>query len=90
MRYLVLCISIFVVSVIGWCTMNDDFEIDTEYVTEDFIYQWLRNDNGTLATYIKDSEQIDEDLVSGREALSETVGIWMMYAVEKMIRNYLK
>lgn len=50
---------------------------------EDFIGKWLTNDNGTLATYIKPGDQEDEDLVQGREALTETLGLWMIYALEK-------
>ncbi len=49
--------------------------------TEAFIHRWLKNDNGTIATYIQDSGEIDEDLVQGRESLAETVGLWMFYAL---------
>lgn len=49
---------------------------------EAFLKKWLTNDNGTLATYIQDSNREDEDLVAGRETLSETVGLWMFYALE--------
>lgn len=51
--------------------------------TEDFITKWFKNNNGTFATYMQDTEPIDEDLVKGREALSETLGFWMEYAIEK-------
>jgi hypothetical protein len=56
---------------------------DEKSVTENFIETWLRNENGTIATYIKDDDAFDEDLVKGREALSETLGLWMVYALEK-------
>ncbi len=52
-------------------------------ITEQFIVKWLKNENGTLATYIKPDKRLDEDLVSGREALSESLGLWMRYAIEK-------
>ncbi|MFC7063698.1 glycosyl hydrolase family 8 [Halobacillus seohaensis] len=52
-------------------------------ITEDFIHKWLKNENGTLATYILEGETVDEDLVKGREVLSETIGLWMQYAFEK-------
>ncbi len=48
-----------------------------------FMNKWLRNDNGLLATYIQHSDVKDEDLVAGRESLSETLGLWMIYALEK-------
>ena len=51
--------------------------------TEQFIEKWLVNENGTLATYMKDSDSEDEDLVKGREALSESLGLWMEYTLQK-------
>lgn len=54
----------------------------TAITTEDFIIKWFKNNNGTLATYIQDTEPIDKDLAKGREALSETLGFWMEYAIE--------
>src|SRR5690625_716251 len=53
------------------------------FSTEDFIKKWLKNNNGTFATYMKDTKSEDEDFVKGREALSETLGLWMEYALEK-------
>ena len=50
--------------------------------TEMFIKKWLTNENGTLATYMKDGDSEDEDLVKGREALSESLGLWMEFAIE--------
>lgn len=57
-------------------------EIPTE-MTEEFIYRLLQNENGTIATYIKDNGETDEDLVKGREALAETLGLLMYYALDK-------
>lgn len=57
--------------------------------TEEFIFRRLQNDNGTIATYILDNEGEDEDLVQGREALAETVGLLKIYALEKKIDFYL-
>ncbi|MCA1012287.1 glycosyl hydrolase family 8 [Halobacillus halophilus] len=51
--------------------------------TESFIKTFMTNKNGTLATYIKNAEHLDSDEVRGREALSESLGLWMLYAVEK-------
>ncbi|MFZ4451006.1 glycosyl hydrolase family 8 [Salibacterium aidingense] len=55
----------------------------SDRMTEDFIRRWLTNDNGMLATYLQDGEVEDEDEVKGREALSETLGLWMTYAYER-------
>lgn len=57
-------------------------EIPTE-MTEEFIYRLLQNDNGTIATYIKNNGEVDEDLVKGRESLAETLGLFMYYALDK-------
>ncbi|PPA68644.1 glycosyl hydrolase [Jeotgalibacillus proteolyticus] len=56
---------------------------EQRFAGEEFIEEWLRNENGTLATYIQEGKLVDEDLVKGREALSETLGLWMEYAIEK-------
>ncbi len=55
-------------------TSNDD--------TVQFIEKWLKNDDGALATYMKETVEADEDKVQGREALSESLGLWMLYTVE--------
>lgn len=57
-------------------------EMPTE-ITEEFIRRQLENDNGTIATYIKSNGEVDEDLVQGREALAETLGLLMYYALDK-------
>ncbi|MBA2175451.1 glycosyl hydrolase [Halobacillus locisalis] len=51
--------------------------------TETFISKWMTNDNGTLATFLKGDSTQDTDQVQGREALSESLGLWMQYALEK-------
>lgn len=61
-------------------------EIPSE-VTEEFIYRLLQNENGTIATYIKDNGETDEDLVRGRESLAETLGLFMYYALNKDDQN---
>lgn len=55
----------------------------TNHPTEDFVKRWLTNHNGTLSTYVNESAVQDADLVSGREALSESLGIMMQYAIER-------
>ncbi|GAE94574.1 hypothetical protein JCM21714_3745 [Gracilibacillus boraciitolerans JCM 21714] len=59
------------------------FSKNHRFSTESFIEKWFVNQNDTLATYVLEGEQEDDDLVKGREALSESLGLWMMYAVEK-------
>ncbi|MFB1081799.1 glycosyl hydrolase family 8 [Jeotgalibacillus sp. JSM ZJ347] len=51
--------------------------------TEHFIRKWLTNENDTLATYIQRRTPIDEDLTAGREALAESLGLWMQYSLAK-------
>lgn len=41
------------------------------------------NSNGTLATYLQEAESEHPDLAAGREALSESLGLWMQYAVRE-------
>ncbi|RXZ84768.1 glycosyl hydrolase [Paenibacillaceae bacterium] len=54
--------------------------------TESFIKRHMMNANGTLATYLKHSKSEHEDIVAGREALSESLGLWMQYAL--LIKNH--
>lgn len=50
-------------------------------VTAAFIEEHMTNDNGTIATYLKPASSENPDIVAGREALSESLGLWMQYAV---------
>lgn len=50
--------------------------------TESFIKKHMLNPNGTLATYLSETPAISPDLAYGREALSESLGLWLEYAVE--------
>ncbi|MEX3618442.1 glycosyl hydrolase family 8 [Paenibacillus glucanolyticus] len=50
-------------------------------MTAAFIEEHMRNDNGTLATYLKPAPSEHPDIVAGREALSESLGLWMQYAI---------
>jgi len=51
--------------------------------TEMFIRNYMKNPNGTLATYLMEGQSGNPDIVGGREALSESLGLWMQYAVAK-------
>ncbi|MBF0705441.1 hypothetical protein IQ283_02395 [Alkalihalobacillus hwajinpoensis] len=56
-------------------------------LTESFIETNMKNPNGTLATYLKESDQLDQDEVKGKEAISESVGIWLQYHLKKKDRE---
>ncbi|MGA9290777.1 MAG: glycosyl hydrolase family 8 [Anaerobacillus sp.] len=51
--------------------------------TENFIVNTMVNHNGTFATYLKENDEQDSDLVKGKESISESLGLWLQYAVEK-------
>ncbi|RRJ62773.1 glycosyl hydrolase [Paenibacillus oralis] len=50
--------------------------------TKRFIAMNLTNPNGTLATYLQEAEPVSPELAAGREALSESLGLWMQAALE--------
>lgn len=50
--------------------------------TEQFISTFMTNPNGTLSTSLKKSTY-GNDQRTGRQALTESLGLWMMYALEK-------
>ncbi|KOR76046.1 glycosyl hydrolase family 8 [Paenibacillus solani] len=50
-------------------------------MTAAFMDEYMTNDNGTMATYLKPAPSEQPDIVAGREALSESLGLWMQYAV---------
>lgn len=84
MKYLSIVVILLLIGVgvvIG--VTNRENPEEQAGITEEFIHQWLKNDNGTIATYIQDSGEVDEDLVQGRETLAETVGLWMFYALRE-------
>ncbi|MFD2043620.1 glycosyl hydrolase family 8 [Ornithinibacillus salinisoli] len=81
MRKLTSIISVLIIVIVAVIVVH--FNKENSLATEKFIKKWLINDNGTLATYVRDDHELDEDLVQGRESLSETLGLWMLYALEK-------
>lgn len=58
---------------------------NTAATTEAFIKNKLTNPNGTPATYLLAVEQENSNLgiVAGRDSLSESLGLWMQYALIK-------
>lgn len=84
MKYFVLGGILLLMSIgVLYNIVNRENVSESDDRTEDFIEKWLKNENGTIATYIQKNETEDEDLVQGREALAETVGLLMFYALEK-------
>ncbi|MCP1187357.1 glycosyl hydrolase family 8 [Paenibacillus sp. 1781tsa1] len=75
---ILLLISITAASVL---LIKERFLMDEESPTVSFIEINMTNPNGTLATYLQDSASEEADIVAGREALSESLGLWMQYAI---------
>ncbi|MEW4372242.1 glycosyl hydrolase [Paenibacillus kandeliae] len=47
--------------------------------TAQFMDNYMRNANGTISSYLQPETSTDPNVVAGREALSESVGLWMQY-----------
>lgn len=58
-------------------------QVDMTSATEQFINNHMQNPNGTLATYLVDRPSTDPTYVAGHEALSESLGLQMVYLYEK-------
>ncbi|WP_051620963.1 glycosyl hydrolase family 8 [Paenibacillus sp. UNC451MF] len=50
---------------------------------EQFIQSHMINENGTLRTYLLPKESKDPQTAAGHDALSESMGFWLQYALEK-------
>ncbi|GAA4841202.1 hypothetical protein GCM10023310_18860 [Paenibacillus vulneris] len=50
---------------------------------EQFIQSHMLNENGTLRTYMKANESTNAHTAAGHDALSESMGFWLQYALEK-------
>ncbi|WP_206099151.1 glycosyl hydrolase family 8 [Paenibacillus xylanexedens] len=75
---ILLLISITAASVL---LMRERFQMNKVSPTVSFIKDDMTNPNGTLATYLQDAASEEADTVAGREALSESLGLWMQYAL---------
>lgn len=51
--------------------------------TEHFILRHMVNENGTLATYRLEDTKAGKGEAKGREALSESAGLWLQYTLDK-------
>lgn len=77
---IVISIVVSVLSIfILWFTLSSGKEKPSK--VEQFIEQHMRNENGTWATYLQEAPSVDQNIVAGREALSESLGLWMQYAI---------
>ncbi|WP_458463615.1 glycosyl hydrolase family 8 [Paenibacillus sp.] len=63
--------------------VKERFVMNESSPTVSFVQDHMTNPNGTLATYLQDASSDKADIVAGREALSESLGLWMQYAVAK-------
>ncbi|HWR39911.1 MAG TPA: glycosyl hydrolase [Patescibacteria group bacterium] len=79
-----LCIT-GLIAIIGFCMYN--FLHPRYRTTELFILNHMQNANGSLATYLNDTPQVGPDVVHGREALSESLGLWMQYSLDSRNRE---
>ena len=68
---------------IGESVPSTDATTSAKNQTELFINKWLKSDKGLITTYIKESKHEDADLVAGRDVLSESLGLSMIYALNK-------
>lgn len=76
--YILFLIVISVAIVLLW---RERFVMEKVSPTVAFVEKHMTNPNGTLATYLQDAPSVRADIVAGREALSESVGLWMQYAL---------
>ncbi|MGQ8873221.1 glycosyl hydrolase [Paenibacillus sp. TSA_86.1] len=76
--YILLLIVSSVAIVLLW---KERLVMDKVSPTVAFVEKHMTNPNGTLATYLQDAPSQRADIVAGREALSESVGLWMQYAL---------
>lgn len=80
-----LAISVIAVSIVAlsFLYMKGRFVMNEVSPTVAFVQNHMTNPNGTLASYLQDAASEQADIVAGREALSESLGLWMQYAVAK-------
>ncbi len=63
--------------------MKERFVMNELSPTVSFVQDHMTNPNGLLASYLQDATSEKADIVAGREVLSESLGLWMQYAVAK-------
>lgn len=78
--WIILAVSITAALIIF---VKERFVMNESSPTVSFVQDHMTNPNGTIATYLQDATSERADIVAGREALSESLGLWMKYAVAK-------
>ncbi|MGF6353153.1 hypothetical protein ABIE27_001062 [Paenibacillus sp. 4624] len=76
--YILLAVVVSVAIVLLW---RERFVMEKVSPTVAFVEEHMTNPNGTLATYLQEAASERADIVAGREALSESLGLWMQYAL---------
>ncbi|MED4651440.1 transcriptional regulator [Bacillus pseudomycoides] len=92
--YIWIALTLFMVlgGIVFWTALQGN---RTEY----FIMRHMMNENGTLATYRIADSKVGTNEATGREALSESSGLWLQYTLDmddqslfdeqvKVIQNY--
>lgn len=49
--------------------------------TEKFVRNHMFNPSGIISSYLQDAPSTDPNVVAGREALSESLGLWLEYGI---------
>lgn len=70
-------------SVVGFMYWKGNMMKYSTSPTEQFIERYMMNANGTLASFLQNGTSAIPEVVVGREALSESLGLWMQYAIGK-------
>jgi endo-1,4-beta-D-glucanase Y len=87
---IILTITCIIVGISISVFLKDIKGEDPASTTQHFIEKYMTNPNGTLASFLIDDGTANPDFGAGREALSESLGIWMQYAVEKQNADLFK
>jgi len=83
--FVILLISSFYIQ--ASCSKQTYVSSNVTLATEKFISSNMVNENGILATYLKDEASTNPTLAAGREALSESIGLQLTYLVQKNDRK---
>lgn len=76
--FVLLLAAVSLLIVLLW---RERFVMEKVSPTAVFIEEHMTNPNGTLATYLQDAASERAEIAAGREALSESLGLWMQYAL---------
>jgi hypothetical protein len=56
-------------------------------LAQSFLERQMINPSGTIATHLLDAPSVDPNIAAGRETLSESLGLYLTYAVERRDRD---